>query len=107
MPPDVQPSRCVPLASPLVATTATTATSAATESATSRRASDDVLVIPSRLTPVSASTARTPASRSAQTGPETAYAANVSAIAAHEAVLPTTNPQPARNPHHSPSRSRP
>ena len=34
--------------------------------------------------------------------PGTAYAANVSAIAAQDAVLPTTNPQPARNPHHSP-----
>ena len=37
----------------------------------------------------------------------TAYAANVIAIAAQLAVLPTTNPQPARKPHHSPSSSRP
>ena len=35
------------------------------------------------------------------------YAANVSAMAAQLAVLPTTKPQPARNPHQGPSRSRP
>ena len=31
----------------------------------------------------------------------------VSAIAAHEAVFPTTKPQPAVKPHHGPRRSRP
>ena len=35
------------------------------------------------------------------------YAPIVSAIAAQLAVLPTTKPQPARNPAKSPSRSRP
>ena len=48
------------------------------------------------MTAVSASTASAATSRSAQTGPETVLAANVSAIAAHDAVLPTTKPQPAR-----------
>ena len=36
-----------------------------------------------------------------------AYAANVIAIAAQEAVFPTTKPPPARKPHHGPSTSRP
>lgn len=33
--------------------------------------------------------------------------AKVSALAEHEAVLPTTKPHPAVNPHQCPSRSRP
>src|SRR2546423_13717835 len=39
--------------------------------------------------------------------PPTAYDANVSAIAAQDAVFPITNPQPAPKPPPAPSRSRP
>jgi hypothetical protein len=78
-----------------------------------------------RDTPTTASTARvTRAVRStrstvttamARTAPTAAgfgkrgaaYAPNVSAIAAQLALLPTTNPHPARNPHSSPRRLRP
>ena len=42
-----------------------------------------------------------------QSDPGTTYDPNVIAIAAHDAVLPITNPHPATNPHHSPRRSRP
>ncbi len=39
--------------------------------------------------------------------PGTAYAANVIAMAAHDAVLPTTKPHPARKPHYGARTSRP
>ncbi len=82
-------------------------TSAASVSASSTRVTVAVRVTPRRLTPVSTSTARAAAARSTHSGPSSAYAAKVSAIVAQDAVLPTTKPQPATNPHHSPSRSRP
>jgi hypothetical protein len=71
------------------------------------RATVAVRVTPRRLARVSTATAATAAARCAQDAAGTAYAANVIAIAAHDAVLPTTKPQPARNPHHGPSTSRP
>ena len=60
--------------------------------------------MPRRFTAVTASTAATATSRA---WPGHRYAPMVSAIAAQLAVLPTTNPQPARNPANGPSRSRP
>ncbi len=80
---------------------------AATLTTTSTVASRAVLVMPRRLTAVRPTTATMARNRVANASPPTAYVATVSAIAAHEAVLPTTKPQPARNPHHGPSRSRP
>ncbi len=63
--------------------------------------------MPRRLAAVSTTTAAIAAPRSAHPEPGTAYAAKVIAIAAHEAVLPTTKPQPATKPHHGPRTSRP
>ena len=74
---------------------------------TSTVASRAVRVMPRRLTTVRPTTAAIARNRVARASPPTAYVATVSAIAAHDAVLPTTNPHPATNPHHAPSRSRP
>ena len=63
-----------------------------------------VRVSPPRLTTATAATAVTATTRSA---PGQRYAPTVSAMAAHEAVLPTTNPQPATNPQTGPSWRRP
>ena len=92
---------------PPVAIATTTTASATSESATSTRASRAVREMPRRLAPVRTATAARATSRCDHSEPGHAYDANVSAIAAHDAVFPITNPQPARNPHHSPSRSRP
>ena len=64
-----------------------------------------VRVMPAQLTSARTTTTATATGRCQPSG--TAYAANVIAIAAQLAVLPTTNPQPARKPRHSPSTSRP
>src|SRR5688572_19742378 len=59
---------------------------------------------PPMLTSATAATAATPTGR-AWSGHR--YAPAVSASATHEAVLPTTNPQPATYPHVGPSWRRP
>ena len=86
---------------------ATNNTSVASVSTRSTRAAVAVFVMPARLAAVSATTASAAATRVHQPPAGTAYAAKVIAMAAHDAVLPITKPQPARNPHHSPSTSRP
>lgn len=71
---------------------------------TSQRVARAVLVTPRRFTAVTAATAAAATGR-ACCGHR--YAPMVSAAAAQLAVLPVTNPQPARKPTKPPSRSRP
>ena len=63
--------------------------------------------MPRRLSAVKSTTAAAASPRCHQPAPGRAYAANVIAIAAQDAVLPMTKPQPARKPHQGPSTSRP
>lgn len=76
--------------------------------ASSTLAISAVRVTPRRFDAVSTTTAPAATSRWGHSPPAgTAYAAKAMAMAAHEAVLPTTKPQPATKPHHGPSTSRP
>src|SRR5205085_1687575 len=86
---------------------ATTTASATTDAATSTRASRAVREMPRRFAPVRRTTAPSAVACLLQSDPGKTYEPNVIAIAAHDAVLPMTNAHPARNPHHSPRRSRP
>ncbi len=83
---------------------ATTNASTVSVVATMTRVSHAAFCTPCRLSSVSSATAPTPVARvySGQM-----YAPAVIAIAAQDAVLPTTNAQPAMYPQKGPRRSRP
>src|SRR5262249_32891773 len=84
-----------------------TTANATSDAATSTLGGRAVREMPRRSAPASPTTAASPAARRPHSEPGSTYAPNVIAIAAHDAVFPTTNPKPAKKPHHSPRRSRP
>ncbi|GLU48472.1 hypothetical protein Nans01_28230 [Nocardiopsis ansamitocini] len=91
-------------AAPLPHATTTTATTTATTTTNSSRTTHSDNRTPTTTATAAATTSTAPATPGACGH---TYTPNTSAITAHDAIFPTTNAHPAKNPHASPKRSRP